>query len=469
MRLPLAAAVLGLALAEAAVAANAARRSDLSFGECAVAALGAGAVVMVCAGAAAWSLSALLETRGAKALASALHGAVAAGGSVAFAWLWSFAWLGLFAAAFAWLAPDVAAEMSPRFGLAFGALVSVLGSAWVMLIAAATGHPLGRRIVPRGERARSVDRALAALGPGAGLAAAAGLVIEPSYAAAPLLGTVLCAGALASRRREIALRWSAAAVMCASLALIASLERLPSAAAEVIAYRTPVAALALGYGQRLLDRDGDGAGARLLGGDCDDADPGVHPQARDIPNNHVDENCSGRDAPRYEPRRPAHSQTVPQTPHDLIVLMIDALRPDRLSLAGYRRKTSPHIDALAREGTWFRNAYTTAPSTRFAMASLFTGRDVRRLRYRSLAGNDFRLSGGAPTLSKRLKAARYRSVGFTVRPYKFLRDHRTGALALYDVKKDRKERRSLLRKQPALAGRLADLLEGYESWAKPKR
>jgi len=61
-------------------------------------------------------------------------------------------------------------------------------------------------------------------------------------------------------------------------------------------------------------------------------------------------------------------------PHDLVVLFVDALRPDRLSIAGYPRKTSPQLDALARESVWFRRAYTTAPSTRFAMASLFTGR-----------------------------------------------------------------------------------------------
>jgi hypothetical protein len=51
-------------------------------------------------------------------------------------------------------------------------------------------------------------------------------------------------------------------------------------------------------------------------------------------------------------------------------------------------------------------------------------------------------------------------------PHKFIRDHRTGATALYDVVKDRRELHSLRDRQPKIAGRLSDLLEAYESWAK---
>ena len=36
---------------------------------------------------------------------------------------------------------------------------------------------------------------------------------------------------------------------------------------------------------------------------------------------------------------------------DVVVLLIDALRADRLSVAGYRRETTPAIDALARDLT----------------------------------------------------------------------------------------------------------------------
>lgn len=55
-----------------------------------------------------------------------------------------------------------------------------------------------------------------------------------------------------------------------------------------------------------------------------------------------------------------------------IVVVIDALRRDRLGVYGNRRGPSPNIDALAAEGTRFDTALTPAPWTLPAMASLWT-------------------------------------------------------------------------------------------------
>lgn len=61
--------------------------------------------------------------------------------------------------------------------------------------------------------------------------------------------------------------------------------------------------------------------------------------------------------------------------HDahVLLIVIDALRPDRLGAYGYSRDTSPHLDALAREGWHYLNTVSAAPWTKPSIASLFTG------------------------------------------------------------------------------------------------
>ncbi len=60
-------------------------------------------------------------------------------------------------------------------------------------------------------------------------------------------------------------------------------------------------------------------------------------------------------------------------PTNVLLVSIDTLRPDHLSLYGYRRATSPHIDAFARAAMTYDNAYTTATFTSPSVVSLLTG------------------------------------------------------------------------------------------------
>ena len=69
----------------------------------------------------------------------------------------------------------------------------------------------------------------------------------------------------------------------------------------------------------------------------------------------------------------------------LILLVIwDAARPDYMSLYGHKRKappylpTTPHLDALRDELTWFRPAFSQATATTCSMRHLFTGRYASR-------------------------------------------------------------------------------------------
>ena len=58
---------------------------------------------------------------------------------------------------------------------------------------------------------------------------------------------------------------------------------------------------------------------------------------------------------------------------NLLLLVVDCLRGDELSVAGYPRPTTPHIDALAREGTRFVDARSQASWTRPSLPTILTG------------------------------------------------------------------------------------------------
>ena len=72
--------------------------------------------------------------------------------------------------------------------------------------------------------------------------------------------------------------------------------------------------------------------------------------------------CSGGDVE-------ASAESLP----NIILISLDTLRADHLSLYGYSRKTSPQLDEFAKSATVFSRAQTTAPWTLSAHASLFTG------------------------------------------------------------------------------------------------
>ncbi len=58
--------------------------------------------------------------------------------------------------------------------------------------------------------------------------------------------------------------------------------------------------------------------------------------------------------------------------YNVILIILDALRPDHLSCYGYAKHTSPNIDALAQEGILFSKAFSQASITLPSVASIFT-------------------------------------------------------------------------------------------------
>jgi arylsulfatase A-like enzyme len=61
---------------------------------------------------------------------------------------------------------------------------------------------------------------------------------------------------------------------------------------------------------------------------------------------------------------------------NVLLLVFDTLRADHVSAYGYARPTTPHIDATARTGVLFENAFASAPWTVPSHASMFTGLHV---------------------------------------------------------------------------------------------
>ena len=68
----------------------------------------------------------------------------------------------------------------------------------------------------------------------------------------------------------------------------------------------------------------------------------------------------GAPPPRPSPTPPLRTGNG----NSVLLITIDTLRADHLGAYGYRRSTSPHIDALARRGTVFDRAFTFWPKTR---------------------------------------------------------------------------------------------------------
>ena len=73
----------------------------------------------------------------------------------------------------------------------------------------------------------------------------------------------------------------------------------------------------------------------------------------------------------------ASASLAQQRPH-IILIVTDQQRADALGCMGDSAVISPNIDRLAHDGFLFRHAYTAAPSSTPARASLLTGQSPWR-------------------------------------------------------------------------------------------
>jgi len=97
----------------------------------------------------------------------------------------------------------------------------------------------------------------------------------------------------------------------------------------------------------------------------------------------------------------------------IIVITVDTLRRDHLSLYGYERATSPNLRALAAESIVFERAVSTSPWTKPSTASLFTGLHPSE----HGAHGERKVRADVPLLAGVLASIGYQTAAFSANPY----------------------------------------------------
>lgn len=138
---------------------------------------------------------------------------------------------------------------------------------------------------------------------------------------------------------------------------------------------------------------------------------------------------------------------------DIVFLVLDTQRSDRLSCYGYGQPTSPHLDALAANSTLFSRAVAPAQWTVPSHASMFTGLYPSGhgvLQSYSVLPQDI------PTLAERLSASGYYTAGFCNNPLVGVINNglRRGFTSFLNYS-------GLLTSRPNQAGRSPRLLDRY--------
>jgi arylsulfatase A-like enzyme len=125
------------------------------------------------------------------------------------------------------------------------------------------------------------------------------------------------------------------------------------------------------------------------------------------------------------------STSAPSTDKNVLIIVVDTLRADHLSLSGYSRQTTPYLDRFAASGVVFDNAVAASSWTLPSHASMLTGRYPHE--HHALTQTD-RLGPDLPMVSEWFAQHGYRTGGFSANHLFFSR--RVGLGRGFEVFKD---------------------------------
>lgn len=109
-----------------------------------------------------------------------------------------------------------------------------------------------------------------------------------------------------------------------------------------------------------------------------------------------------------EDRQAAAKLPPPSAGPNVLLIVLDTVRAQNLSLYGYNRATTPNLELLSKRGVAFEQALSTAPWTLPSHASMFTGRFPHEL----TANWRIPMDRVNPTLAEQLSNRGYLTGGF---------------------------------------------------------
>ena len=124
--------------------------------------------------------------------------------------------------------------------------------------------------------------------------------------------------------------------------------------------------------------------------------------------------CSSPESRPPEPGKETIEATHPAPEVNVVLFLIDTLRFDRLGAYGYAGAKSPAIDALARSGIVFEQAYAPGPWTLPSVASMHTSTFMCE---HGVLVDQQRIPSSMDPLAVRMKRTGYATASFYTNPY----------------------------------------------------